>query len=114
MKKQYFIPPQYINLSKDGVKILELIGLQLTIPSVNDVKKQDVRISDIDFSTRATHILREILRDNPHWNTMKISEFVSQYSMQEINKYRNCGPKTIQEIKEVLYTYGFELSNKGV
>ena len=112
--QQYYIQPQYINLSKDGFKILELLGVKLSIPSSSDVERNDVSISDVNFSTRAAHILRTILWDNPQWRTMKISEFVSLYSLQDISNRRNCGPKTVQEIKEVLYTYGFELSNKGV
>lgn len=112
MTQQYFIQPQYINLSKDGVKILELLGLKISIPSASDIQPNNIKICDVDFSTRAATVLRTLLWDNPNWNIMTISDFVSEYTEQDIRKCRNCGKKTIKSIKEVLYTYGFELSTK--
>lgn len=112
MNKTYIISEQLKKLSNRDAKILHLLGINLEEfkPSPN---QRDILIGQVDFPVRAINVLRAVLWHKDNWRTMKISEFVGEYSERELLRYRNCGPKTLREINNALYPYGFALT-KGI
>lgn len=108
-KKQYLIPKQLKSLSNRDAQILRLLGIDFAefAPSP---EQEDILFCNIDFPTRAINVLRTVLQDRNDWDTMKLSEFVGDYSERELLRYRNCGRRTIREINNAIYPYGFELT----
>ena len=109
MKNQYLIPKQLKSLSDRDAKILHLLGIDFAKFQPSPEQK-DVLICKIDFPVRAANVLKAILWNREDWKTMKISEFVGEYSERELLRYRNCGTKTLREINNTLYPYGFTLT----
>lgn len=109
MNKTYIISEQLKKLSDRDAKILHLLGINLEEfkPSPN---QRDVLIGEIEFPVRAVNVLKAVLWNREDWKTMKISEFVGEYSERELLRYRNCGTKTLREINNALYPYGFTLT----
>lgn len=109
MDKQYLIPKQLKNLSNKDAQILKLLGIDFAefTPSP---EQQDILLCNVDFSVRAVNVLKAVLWNREDWKTMKISEFVGEYSERELLRYRNCGTKTLREINNALYPYGFTLT----
>ena len=109
VKKQYIIPEQLKSLSMRDAQILKLLGIDFAefTPAPNQM---DIKISEIDFPIRALHVLQNVLWDREDWLNMPISQFVGEYSIKELLRYRNCGPKTIREINNAIYPYGFSLT----
>ena len=107
-KNQYFIPQQLKSLSDRDAKILHLLGIDFAEFKPSP-EQHDVLICEIDFPVRAANVLKAVLWRREDWETMKISEFVGEYSERELLRYRNCGTKTLREINNTLYPYGFTL-----
>lgn len=108
-KNQYFIPQQLKSLSDRDAKILRLLGIDFAEYTPSP-KQQDILLCEVDFPVRAVNVLRAVLNSWEKLKTMKISEFVGEFSERELLRYRNCGKKTIREINDALYPYGFELT----
>ena len=109
MNYQYLIPQQLKSLSNRDAKILHLLGIDFAIFQPSS-KQRDIPICEVDFPVRAANVLKAVLWRRGDWNTMKISEFVGEYSERELLRYRNCGTKTLREINNTLYSYGFTLT----
>lgn len=108
-KKQYLIPKQLKSLSNKDAQILSLLGIDFAefTPSP---EQQDILLCNVDFPIRALNVLYTVLGSWAELKTMKISEFVGEFSERELLRYRNCGKKTIREINNAIYPYGFELT----
>lgn len=109
-RKQYLIPKQLKSLSNRDAQILKLLGIDFAefTPSP---EQQDILLCNVDFPIRAVNVLHAALGGS--WDelkTMKISEFVGNFSERELLRFRNCGKKTIREINNAIYPYGFELT----
>jgi DNA-directed RNA polymerase alpha subunit len=109
MNYQYLIPQQLKSLSDRDAKILHLLGIDFAIFQPSS-EQRDILICEVNFPVRAANVLKTVLEDRDDWNTMKISEFVGEYSERELLRYRNCGTKTLREINNTLYPYGFTLT----
>lgn len=113
MNKQYIIPEQMKSLSSKDAQILKLLGIDISelVPASH---QKDILLWSIDFPIRAHNVLRAVLDYNKggsDWrNSMKLSEFVKEFSERELLRYRNCGRKTLREINETIYPYGFSLT----
>jgi len=108
-RKQYLIPKQLKSLSNRDAQILKLLGIDFAEYTPSP-EQQDILLCDVDFPVRAINVLLAVLGSWEHIKTMKISKFVGDYSERELLRYRNCGKKTIREINNALYPYGFELT----
>ena len=108
-RKQYLIPKQLKSLSNRDAQILKLLGIDFAEYAPSP-EQQDILLCNVDFSVRAINILQAALGSWEHIKNMKISEFVGDFSERELLRYRNCGKKTIREINNALYPYGFELT----
>ena len=108
-RKQYLIPKQLKSLSNRDAQILKLLGIDFAEYTPSP-EQQDILLCEVDFPVRAVNVLLAVLGSWEHIKTMKISEFVGDYSERELLRYRNCGKKTIREINNALYPYGFELT----
>jgi len=108
-RKQYLIPKQLKSLSNRDAQILKLLGIDFTEYTPSP-EQQDVLLCEVDFPVRAVNVLLAALGSWEEIKNMKISEFVGDYSERELLRYRNCGKKTIREINNALYPYGFELT----
>lgn len=109
MNYQYLIPQQLKSLSDRDAQILKLLRIDFAIFQPSS-EQRDILICEVDFPVRAINVLKAVLWDRKNWNTMKISEFVGDYSERELLRYRNCGKKTIREINNAIYPYGFSLT----
>lgn len=108
-KNQYLIPKQLKSLSERDAKILHLLGIDFAEYTPSP-EQQDILLCEVDFPVRAINVLLAVLGSWEHIKAMKISEFVGDYSERELLRYRNCGKKTIREINNALYPYGFTLT----
>ena len=108
-RKQYLIPKQLKSLSDRDAKILHLLGIDFA-EFTPAPEQHDVLLCEVDFPVRAINVLKAVLWDREDWDTMKISEFVGDYSERELLRYRNCGTKTLREINNAIYPYGFTLT----
>lgn len=109
MSKTYLIPKQLKVLSERDVKILKLLGIDLGLYQKNSVEK-NVLLCDVDFSPRVVNVLIKVLEyEELNWRTLTIADFVGMFSERELLRYRNMGHKSIREMNNALYPYGFEL-----
>lgn len=109
-RKQYLIPKQLKSFSNRDSQILKLLGIDFAEFTPSPEQK-DILICEVDFPIRAINVLKKVFTYyEDDWRTMKISEFVGYYSEKELLRFRNCGKKTIREINNSLYPYGFELT----
>ena len=113
MNKQYLIPKQLKSLSSRDAQILKLLGIEFAELAPAS-RQKDTLLWPIDFPIRARNVLRAVLdytKGGSTWrDTLRLSEFVEEFSERELLRYRNCGRKTIREINNAIYPYGFSLT----
>jgi len=81
-------------------------SIERTVKKEKDSKeieqKKLIHLYDLDLSVRAFNVLSNA-------NIKYLGELI-QYSIDDITKFRNMGSRTLDEIKNKLKEYGFELS----
>lgn len=116
MNKTYQIPAQLKSFSPRDAQILKLLGIDFA-EFTPAPEQKDILLKDVEMSTRACTAIRVLFYDYERgsidWKalkTMTISQFVSNYSIRDLLKLRNCGMKTVRDINKAIYPYGFELT----
>ena len=81
------------------------------IPEVNPNATRDGLLSNINWTVRSIRILKIACESvKLDYETVKISQFVTATSRNEMIKIRNCGKRALDEIASVLWQRGFRLA----